>query len=258
MARSRKALGRWRGRVGSQVYSILNGKQVIREAPEFVSNPKTTKQMVTRTKFKFASQFVAGWSPVVEQFYRAKFGKKTTSRNRAFVDVFRNLEQTGDGNINVFNLDLDVFANAANYTTNYLLTKPELVFTEATKTITIANASESNPAVVIYQVRAFSPTGNVVGSGVNIAEITSGTTPLQIVMPSQTGGATRYDIIVYYTQIDLSSFDAAAYTVIQSLIANEEGNVDSVPNVYSIAAILEENNEATSNSQMITGSIVSD
>lgn len=63
MATSVNMNGKGTGRKGSTVYKIVHGVQVQQEYNPHVSNPNTTKQQNTRSRFKLMSQLAAAMAP---------------------------------------------------------------------------------------------------------------------------------------------------------------------------------------------------
>lgn len=49
-------LGQWSGRVGGQVYAVLNGEQIVRTWQPKVANPKTSLQLMQRAKLALAGK----------------------------------------------------------------------------------------------------------------------------------------------------------------------------------------------------------
>lgn len=49
-------LGQWSGRVGGQVYAVLNGEQIVRSWQPQVANPKTSLQLMQRAKLTLAGK----------------------------------------------------------------------------------------------------------------------------------------------------------------------------------------------------------
>ena len=57
--------GKGSGKLGSQVYAISGGEQIVRQYNGEVTNPSTDAQVETRSKFKLLSQLAAALSPVI-------------------------------------------------------------------------------------------------------------------------------------------------------------------------------------------------
>lgn len=53
------------GKVGSMVYSVRNGQQIVRQYNPIVANPSTTAQVEARSKLKLMSQLAAIVAPVI-------------------------------------------------------------------------------------------------------------------------------------------------------------------------------------------------
>lgn len=66
-------LGKARGKVGSLVYSVLNGQQITRPLNDEPANPRTAKQSVQRAKFAAAVKFYTRGN---QYFYRFAFQNK--------------------------------------------------------------------------------------------------------------------------------------------------------------------------------------
>lgn len=57
--------GKGSGKLGSNVYAISGGEQIVRQYNGEVTNPSTDAQVETRSKFKLLSQLAAAMSPVI-------------------------------------------------------------------------------------------------------------------------------------------------------------------------------------------------
>lgn len=57
--------GKGSGKLGSQVYAISGGEQIVRQYNGEVTNPSTDAQVETRSKFKLLSQLAAAMAPVI-------------------------------------------------------------------------------------------------------------------------------------------------------------------------------------------------
>lgn len=84
MAKARQALSPWRGRAGGVVYSVLNGKQIMRSAPASVSNPKSDAQVAQRMKLAPAQNFYRQLEALVSLGFASHTfqGKKYGNANR--------------------------------------------------------------------------------------------------------------------------------------------------------------------------------
>lgn len=123
-------IGKGTGKLGSSVFAISGGSQIVREYNPVVSNPNTDAQIAQRAKLKLMSQLGAALAPALgftkmglvsarNQFVSKNIGLATFENNEAKVDVgtlqltpsnisFPGLSATGGGeNINV------ALANAA-------------------------------------------------------------------------------------------------------------------------------------------------
>lgn len=57
--------GKGSGKLGTQVYAISGGEQIVRQYNSVVANPSTAGQVETRSKFKLLSQLAAALAPVI-------------------------------------------------------------------------------------------------------------------------------------------------------------------------------------------------
>lgn len=69
MSRGNLFLGQARGKVGSVVFSRVDGKQITRTHAEKVSNPKTTAQAIQRAVFATVTKCAAGLSDVIDNTF---------------------------------------------------------------------------------------------------------------------------------------------------------------------------------------------
>lgn len=81
-------LGKGTGKLGSSVFAISGGEQIVREYNPKVSNPNTTGQMQQRAKFKLLSQLAVVFAPYLGF---GKIGLKS-ARNQFVSRNFENLE----------------------------------------------------------------------------------------------------------------------------------------------------------------------
>ena len=58
-------VGKGTGKLGSAVFAISGGEQIVRQYNPVVSNPKTEKQIAQRSKFKLLSQIAAALAPAI-------------------------------------------------------------------------------------------------------------------------------------------------------------------------------------------------
>lgn len=86
--------GKGTGRVGSQVFAISGGEQIVRQYNPVVSNPSTEAQVEQRAKLKLMSQIAAALAPAIafkkkglvsarNQFVSANIGKCSFEDNEA-------------------------------------------------------------------------------------------------------------------------------------------------------------------------------
>lgn len=74
-------LGQARGKVGSLVFTRVNGKQVTRSRAEVVKNPKTTNQIMQRVILNTVAQSYSLMQPIVDHSYEGiQAGQKTMSK----------------------------------------------------------------------------------------------------------------------------------------------------------------------------------
>lgn len=91
-------LGKGTGKLGSSVFAISGGEQIMREYNPEVSNPNTEAQVAQRAKLKLMSQLAASMAGQIafrkdglvsarNKFIQANIGKCTFSENVASVDL---------------------------------------------------------------------------------------------------------------------------------------------------------------------------
>lgn len=91
-------LGKGTGKLGSSVFAISGGEQIMREYNPVVSNPNTEAQIAQRAKLKLMSQLAADLSAAIafqkqglvsarNQFVAANIGLATFANNEASVDL---------------------------------------------------------------------------------------------------------------------------------------------------------------------------
>lgn len=85
MARGNMLLGHARGKVGSVVFSRLNGKQITRALAEQVKNPRTDGQNVQRAIFATVNGFASAVRDIVDHSFQS-YKEGSTSVNR-FVSI---------------------------------------------------------------------------------------------------------------------------------------------------------------------------
>lgn len=252
MARSRNAMGKWRGRVGSTVFSVANGKQVIREAPGEVRNPRTEKQLVVRAKFKVGTQFVTLWKWILVPYYRGKAMNRVMARADATRDAW-DVATVSGGQAAV---TIGGFGTKANMTLGYQMAAPEVEFEQASKQIVVRDATAENPAMVVYEVRSFDEAGMPIGTRFVRHEVTSAE-PLLIMLPiSEVAVAKRYDLMTYYMREDPNAEDATAYSRLTNLTVVDEETGELPAEEYTLDVLRDESAGNVLMSRMATGSFV--
>lgn len=97
-------LGKGSGKLGSSVFAISGGEQIVRQYNPVVSNPNTPAQVAQRAKLKLMSQLAADLAPILaipkdglkstrNIFVSKNIGLATYENNEASIDV-RNLQIT--------------------------------------------------------------------------------------------------------------------------------------------------------------------
>lgn len=95
--------GKGTGRVGSQVFAISGGEQIVRQYNPVVSNPSTEGQVQQRAKMKLMTQLAAAFAPALG------FKKKglVSARNQFVSANIRKCNyDTGTADINLLDIDL--------------------------------------------------------------------------------------------------------------------------------------------------------
>lgn len=158
-------VGKGSGKLGSSVFAISGGEQIVRQYNPQVSNPQTDAQVAQRAKFKLLSQLAAVLAPGMafkkdkltsarNQFIAANIGFATFSEGSAEMDLLK-LTLTGkngyfpafDGNVDQnHNLGLELTENASAYVDAvvYVVTEPtegDQLLLKAVKLVTTAGAN---------------------------------------------------------------------------------------------------------------------
>lgn len=127
-------VGKGTGKLGSSVFAVSGGEQIVRQYNPNVSNPNTEAQVDQRAKFKLMSQLAAALAPAIafkktklvsarNKFVSANIGLALKTENKVRVDL-RQIDLTGsligfpdvsvtDGEDNQINVQL-ASAAAAN------------------------------------------------------------------------------------------------------------------------------------------------
>ena len=158
-------VGKGSGKLGSSVFAISGGEQIVRQYNPQVSNPQTEAQVAQRAKFKLLSQLAAVLAPGMafkkdkltsarNQFIAANIGFATFSEGSAEMDLLK-LTLTGkngyfpafDGNLDQnHNLGLELTENASAIVDAvvYVVTEPtegDQLLLKAVKLVTTPGAS---------------------------------------------------------------------------------------------------------------------
>ena len=96
-------VGKGSGKLGSSVFAISGGEQIVREYNPRVANPNTTKQVNQRAKFKLMSQLAA-------EMAMAMAFKKTGLKSARNQFVSKNIKnayiENGDARVNLISLQI--------------------------------------------------------------------------------------------------------------------------------------------------------
>lgn len=89
MATMQGITGKLSGKMGSAVFAVRKGQQIIRQYNPIVLNPKSARQQDSRVKFKLASQLAAIMAPGFGTLYTAKrkATKGTPSKRNIFTEL---------------------------------------------------------------------------------------------------------------------------------------------------------------------------
>lgn len=90
--------GKGSGKVGSSVFAVSGGEQIVREYNPKVSNPQTDAQVAQRAKLKLMSQIAAALAIIIafaknglvsarNQFVSANIGKATFADGKATIEI---------------------------------------------------------------------------------------------------------------------------------------------------------------------------
>lgn len=91
-------MGKGSGKLGSSVFAISGGEQIVRQYNPVVSNPQTDAQVAQRAKLKLMSQLAAALAPYIaipkkglvsarNQFIAKNIGKATFEENTASIEL---------------------------------------------------------------------------------------------------------------------------------------------------------------------------
>lgn len=88
MAKGIIARGQFRGKVGADIFRVVDGLQVMQQYQPVVRNPRTIPQQMQRTAMRHAGQLVQGLLPVIRKGYATTYGasefvKSCVGRNKA-------------------------------------------------------------------------------------------------------------------------------------------------------------------------------
>lgn len=146
-------VGKGSGKLGSSVFAISGGEQIVREYNPRVANPNTDAQVAQRAKFKLMSQLAAALAPALA----FKKMRLESARNQ-FVAKNIGLCSVSDGKATCAMLGLQLTPGTAQFnnadisiTNENVLEVAEIVpFTDNTKKVVIAvcEVTESDKLVV--------------------------------------------------------------------------------------------------------------
>lgn len=153
-------IGKGTGKLGSSVFAISGGEQVVREYNPVVSNPSTAAQVAQRAKLKLMSQLAAAFAPGIA------FKKKglVSARNQ-FVSA--NIQYT-----NFSNGKADITMSSLTLTGS-LAAFPELTHSAGTgegHNIALSAAAPANVDAVVYVVAAYDAEEQVKSIDVQVIE----------------------------------------------------------------------------------------
>lgn len=210
---------KWQGQVGGFVYRIRNGKQIIAQAASSRRDPKSTKQMQVRMRFKLASQFTKLWDSLLQANLAKIESNVNTALNRIRSVAFRTSTVDGD----TATLLLENFENNFNAETQQVASAGlTLLFNASAQSITAPDGD-----MVAYQIVAFDQDSTPIGY--NVVTYESDGTAKQIDLPVIRGEAVRYDIMVFNT----STTDGASWAgPIGNINGNDPFSIDA--EVYSV------------------------
>lgn len=191
-------MGTGTGKLGSSVFSVNSGTQIVRQYQPNVANPNTEAQVDQRAKLKLLSQLAASMAPVI---VIPKDGLKT-SRNQFIAKNFRHASaENGVAQITIENVQL----------TNGNAGLPGIVASRAPESgVSISLAERADGAIsrVVYimYVKTSENTLQYVQSVICEAAGSAGTFPATLVY--MTG-----DLVLFaYGMKDLSAKASASYT----------------------------------------------
>lgn len=166
-------LGKGTGKLGSSVFAISGGEQIVREYNPKVSNPNTQLQVEQRAKFKLMSQLAAAFAP----FFG--FTKKglISARNQF---VAKNIHLVGYNPTNGAVMDLEDIALTPSVVrpmgcalafdsgTNKGKFTPEQSFIDEYDAVVLASIIEENGKVSITETKLVKTADMTAGTGVNL------------------------------------------------------------------------------------------
>ena len=210
---------KWQGQVGGFVYRIRNGKQIIAQAASSRRDPKSTKQMQVRMRFKLASQFTKLWDSLLQANLAKIESNVSAALNRIRSVAFRTSTVDGD----TATLLLEDFENRFNAETQQVASAGlTLLFNASAQSITAPDGD-----MVAYQIVAFDQDSTPIGY--NVVTYESDGTAKQIDLPVIRGEAVRYDIMAFNT----STTDGGSWAgPIGNINGNDPFSIDA--EVYSV------------------------
>ena len=210
---------KWQGQVGGFVYRIRNGKQIIAQAASSRRDPKSTKQMQVRMRFKLASQFTKLWDSLLQANLAKIESNVSAALNRIRSVAFRTSTVDGD----TATLLLENFENNFNAETQQVASAGlTLLFNASAQSITAPDGD-----MVAYQIVAFDQNSTPIGY--NVVTYVSDGTDKRIELPVVRGEAVRYDIITFNT----STTESGSWTgPIGNINGNDPYSIDT--EVYSV------------------------
>lgn len=156
--------GKGTGKLGSSVFSVNGGEQIVRQYQSVVANPNTEAQVDQRAKMKLMSQVAAALAPILA--FR-KAGLKS-ARNLFISKNFASVSATeGEAEVNIPNLQI----------TQGTIGLPAVAATRSTNSLTVefvSNVSTSLANRVVYCIVTRNNDGSLVVIDSKVVNNTNG------------------------------------------------------------------------------------
>lgn len=172
-------VGKGTGKLGSSVFAVSGGEQIVRQYNPNVSNPSTDAQVEQRAKLKLMSQLAADMASAIafrksglvsarNKFISANIGKAD------FVDIDGNMTARIDSEV------IDLTGGSSG-----LPQLADITFGNNVITVKLSAAAASDVKRVVYNVFAYEPTGRLYLHGIHVVSEAGEGRDFQFQMPEE-------------------------------------------------------------------------